>query len=375
MIRNILLLAFLLFSGTGYAQYFHFHYDGHQRSYLLHLPAEYNDQDTLPLVIALHGGGGNAWTIRHKSQLDPKADTENFIVVYPEGIKGGISNIRTWNAGWCCGYASNAQIDDVGFIDTLIQILSQNYPVDRSRIFVTGMSNGGFMAYRLACELSSKIAAIAPVACSMSINNCSPEYPVSIIHFHSYQDANIPYNGGIGNGLSHHYNPPLDSVFNAWAVHDSCVTFNDTVVNNSEYTLVKWNGCHCKTEIHYYITQDGGHAWPGNGGPEYIHATDLMWDFFKSHPSVCQINNISHNHIDTSFFKFYPNPVFNKLNIECSGNVSDYFIEVYNSSGLKWKVFKNPTTLNLTPLTPGLYFLKIKSGDQVSGVKIIKAGN
>ncbi|MDA0732920.1 MAG: hypothetical protein O2837_08720 [Bacteroidetes bacterium] len=196
--------------------------------------------------------------------------------------------------GDCCGFASTNNIDDVGFIDSLLNTLTNQYSIDTNRIYATGISNGGFMSYRLACELSDKIAAIAPVASSMLMDVCNPTRPIPIIQFHSYFDSNIPHLGGVGSGFSSHYNPPIDSILNVWSNSNSCSNINDTIITNSQYTFKKWTNCNCSSEIHYYITQDGGHSWPGGiqtntGDPtsSFINANNLMWDFFQQHTLNC----------------------------------------------------------------------------------------
>ena len=261
-IRLILVKILLMLSFSGYTQYDSIYNENNDRTYLLHLPTAYSGTTDLPLIIAMHGGFGNAFNIEYQSQLSIKADAEKFIVVYPEGVKS-ILGIRSWNAGWCCGYASNYNVDDMGFINALLDTLFSKYSIDTTRIYATGISNGGFMAYRLACELSNRIAAIAPVSASMGMTSCNPQRPVPIISFHSYLDTNVPFNGGIGSGPSGHYNPPQDSVLNAWAGMNNCAVLNDTIVNNSQYTEINWNNCDCNVEIQQFITQDGGHSWPG----------------------------------------------------------------------------------------------------------------
>src|SRR5690606_10760292 len=118
----------------------------------------------------------------------------------------------------------------------------------------------------LACELAHRIAAIAPVAASMGMRTCTPSRPVPVIAFHSYQDANVPYLGGQGSGVSNHHNSPQDSVMAAWAALDGCTTLNDTVVDNASLTHVRWTGCSCRYELQHYMTRDGGHSWPGGQG-------------------------------------------------------------------------------------------------------------
>ena len=143
----------IIFFSTGInAQFDSLIWDSIERTYLVHLPSGFNGSENLPLVIAMHGGFGSADNLQNQSQLGEKADEEHFIVVYPEGVQGGVFDIRTWNAGWCCGHASTTDVDDVGFINALLDKLIDDFPIDTDRIYATGMSNGGFMSYRLACE-------------------------------------------------------------------------------------------------------------------------------------------------------------------------------------------------------------------------------
>jgi len=173
MQKLILLISLFFVLNVSNARYDSIPFGGYDRTYLVHLPTGYTGTTDLPLIIAMHGGFGNAYNLQNQSQLSIKADAENFIVVYPEGLVGGALNISSWNAGWCCGWTSNNNIDDVGFINALLDTLIAHYSVDTNRIYATGISNGGFMAYRLACELSDRIVAIAPVAASMSMTTCA----------------------------------------------------------------------------------------------------------------------------------------------------------------------------------------------------------
>lgn len=266
--------------------------DGRQRSYLLNLPPNYYaGSEDFALVIAMHGTGGDASQFETDYKFTQKANEEQFIVVYPEGTKSnGFLGIRTWNAGYCCDYAANHNIDDVKFIGQLIDFLSENYKIDTSRVYVTGMSNGGMMAYRLACEMPQRIAAIAPVSCSMVTGQgIKPSHPVPVLHLHSVLDTKIPQQGGVGIGS--YYFPPLDSVMNVWAKVNECTTGPEVVVDDSNFKLTTWTNCNNDVVIEYYLTKDGGHAWPGGtksrdraDEPSHvIDANDLIWDFFKQY--------------------------------------------------------------------------------------------
>ena len=367
-------LLMLILPLRAFSQYDSIVFDGRNRTFLLHLPSGYTGNDPLPMIIAMHGGFGSASNLQNQSQLSVTADKENFIVVYPEGVKSPLG-IRTWNAGGCCGYASLTDIDDVGFISALIDSLADRYAIDTQRVYATGMSNGGFMSYRLACELPDKIAAIAPVAASMSMVTCNPSRPVPVIHFHSYLDMNVPYQGGIGDGPSDHYNPPQDSVLSAWSEIDNCGIEKDTVVNNDEYTHTQWRNCDCSYEIHHYITRDGGHSWPGGqqtitGDPvsAYINANDLMWAFFQQYSLDCKlVTALDVSHEKRSIFTVYPNPTNGRVYIHAP---KDTPVTVIDFSGKI--IIKNSykRVIDLAGKPSGLYFFLIKTeeGKQVEKV-------
>lgn len=261
------------------------------RTYIVKLPASYYDNKgeskSYPLVLALHGTGGSARQMEASYGLNDKADLAGFIVAYPEGVQSnGVLGIRTWNAGRCCDYAMENNIDDVAFIDSLIDHLESDFHIDPDRIYVTGMSNGGMMAYRLACELSSRIAAIAPVSSTMMVSDCTPERPVPILHIHSILDKKVPYSGGIGIGG---YNfSDVDSVLNIWAINNGC-TDPPGETDNGRYQTTIWGNCNADVSIQRYVTYDGGHSWPGGKQPArwadlpsaYINANDLIWEFFQ----------------------------------------------------------------------------------------------
>lgn len=375
-----LIIILLLSCSFSVGQYDSIIHDGLNRTYLLHLPTEYSENDTFPLVIAMHGGFGSAYNIQSQSQLSEKADEAGFIVVYPEGMKGGALNVRTWNAGWCCGYASESHIDDVGFIDALLDTLMDQYLIDASRIYATGMSNGGFMSYRLACELSDRIAAISPVSASMSVSNCTPSREIPIIHFHSYIDESVPYEGGIGSGISDHYNSPVDSIMKGWATINGCSVLSDTIVNSDQYTFIKWTHCDCKTEIHCYITQDGGHSWPGGvqtpiGDPvsNYINATDLMWPFFQQHSLNCETTAVieSNNDGDSSI-ELFPNPTTGIIHIRKLESMPEFVVIVHNNLGQMIFVLENKEAINLTSYPKGIYYISIRTNDNIAIRKIMK---
>jgi len=266
--------------------------DGIIRTYLLNLPPNYYEFSHFSLVIAMHGGGGNAVQFESTSKLTDKANAAQFVVVYPEGVPStGLLKARTWNAGGCCEYARDHNIDDVKFIRMLIDQLVLNYKINPKKVYATGHSNGGMLSYRLACEMPEKVAAIAPNGCTMVVKQaCNPSRPVPVLHMHSVLDTRVPYQGGIG--ITKAYYPPLDSVFNVWSLNNTCTTTAQVLVDDSKYRFTQWSDCRNNASIHYYLTKDGGHGWPGGlpgGGPNsdtpssVINANDLLWDFFRQY--------------------------------------------------------------------------------------------
>src|SRR5579859_6759791 len=184
------LLVPLSASATGDAQ-LTLHYGDRERTYLLHLPEPLPNKP-LPLVVVLHGGGGSAESAAKMTGFDAEADKDGFIAVYPNGTDKirpllnamGKPGFLTWNAGGCCGYARDQDVDDVGFIRSVVAQVVKDNAADPERVYATGISNGGMMAYRLACEASDLFAAIAPVSGVQDVTSCKPAQPVSVFHIH-----------------------------------------------------------------------------------------------------------------------------------------------------------------------------------------------
>lgn len=272
-----------------------FQFNGTTRTYVLHLPATYGKhKHRVPLVLAFHGGGGRSGRFETLSRLSEEADKEGFIVVYPDGmLSQGALSIRTWNAGRCCNPKASLgrQADDVGFVSALIDDLAKTYRIDTKRVYATGHSNGAMFCYRLACELAGKIAAIAPNAGTIQLQQpCQPARPVPVLHFHSKLDKNVPYQGGFGTrGISNQWNPSVDSTLSVFAnlAHNKAV--QQTLETTPTYTHYRWTKGDNNVSIECYLTEDGGHSWPGgNQGavlssdpPSTLPANDLMWAFFK----------------------------------------------------------------------------------------------
>jgi len=268
---------------------------GRMRSYQLHLPPQVGNPHVaaLPLVVVLHGGGGNASSVARQTRFSEAADQAGFLAAFPNGNGRPLLGERllTWNAGSCCGYAVEEQIDDIAFIRQMVKTIQRDHGTDPTRTFATGISNGGMLAYRLACEASDVFAAIAPVSAVDTGRACRPQRAVSVIHFHGSADQNVLLDGGVGpHALNRDPRPPVANTLQFWAQFDGCSSspLRDLTgpVREERYT-----GCREGTEVRFYLIEGGGHSWPGgermlrvlDAPSDAISATPLIWQFFASH--------------------------------------------------------------------------------------------
>jgi polyhydroxybutyrate depolymerase len=292
------LINVALFSGCISSEGEYIMHDGRKRTYKVHHPTGYNSLEKYPLIIVLHGGMGNSEHIEGVTGMSEKADEEGFIVVYPNGTS--LSGLHTWNAGFCCGYAYETDVDDVGFIRALIEKLDKTLQIDTERIFVTGFSNGGMLTYRIGSELSDIIAAIAPVAAAIggrateesplwTIPN--PEYPVPVITFMGMEDTAVPYEGGESQVGAYSYLSVNESI-SFWIEHNNCSTIPQTTVSENGNIIIDMYNSDDNYDVILYTIVDGRHAWPGgergssdaDEPTQEISATDIIWDFFEGHP-------------------------------------------------------------------------------------------
>ena len=263
-------------------------YAGIERSYVLHVPTGYDASRPTPLVLAFHGIGLNAEEMIRISGLSKQADISGFIVAYPNGT----GENKSWNGGHCCGEAAKNNVDDVGFVRALIDELAALINIDPGRVYATGFSNGAIMVYRLACELSDRIAAIGPVSATQILDDqqaCQPTRSVPVIHFHGTADRLNPYAGGATQAGFQFVS--VDDAIQFWVKKNGCSTqVQRTEAGSIVHDL--YASCSQNSAVELYTIQDGEHAWPGGeavspqvGEPTMeISATSLMWEFFDSHP-------------------------------------------------------------------------------------------
>lgn len=337
---------------------------GRWRTFLTHLPTGYNTSAKYPLVLAFHGGSPIGYqSIQLQSKLSQKADSAGFIVVYPEGVK--VAGNRTWNAGGCCAPATTLNIDDVGFVNKLLNSLFTVNSIDTTRVYATGFSNGALLCYRLANQLTYRFAAIAPVAGDLMYYPWNPSRAIPIISFHSYLDQNVKYFGGVTVGTTGTYFPPQDSVFKVISNQYKCGILKDTLYHNSnKYDHFRYANCNCNALIEQYVSYDGEHSWPGGlstGGvsvSNQFSATYLMWQFFKNYTTTCQKTS-TQNITRSTCIQAYPNPFESKIQLmNATGNEN---CELYDCRGRLIWVGRQIEKTDFSQLQSGLYFLKIDS--------------
>ncbi len=259
-----------------------------------------------PLVIALHGGGSDAQTIEDMTHLHDTAQREGFLYMRPDGYNAADLIFRTWNAGSCCGGAQDAEIDHVAVIARMLDDAESIADVDPKRVFVTGHSNGGMMAYRLACELSDRIAAIAPSASYLMNRDydrllkplvfaCQPTRPVPVLHLHGLSDTCAPFDGGQSTGPEGGQRPPAQDSIDTFVANNRCNAEPMQTYSNGDSRCVTYSGCEDGADVVLCTTDSAGHVWAGSqdlgaegvcGGQttDALDANSMLWDFFSKHP-------------------------------------------------------------------------------------------
>jgi polyhydroxybutyrate depolymerase len=345
-------------------------HDGIQRDYILYIPAIYDGSLNVPLVLNFHGFGSNANEQMFYGDFRDIADTEGFVLVHPQGTT--LNGSQYWNVG----SPGSSSVDDVGFIEALIDELGNLYAINLDRVYATGMSNGGFMSFLLACQLSEKIAAIASVTGSMTFDtydNCNAQHPTPILQIHGTSDNIVPYNGNTGS-------LPIDDIISYWVNYNNCDTNPTTTalpdINPSDGSTVEHiiysGGDNGVTTEHMKII-GGGHTWPGSaitlpGTNQDINASMEIWHFF----SRFDINGIlSVPEFDNIQVNIYPNPTNSKINLSLNFS-KELNYELFSSLGkllIIGTIKTNNQEIDLSNLSPNIYYFKL--GNQV--FKILKS--
>ena len=305
------------------------------------------------------------------------ADREGFIIAHPEGTED-LTGSQHWNVGW-----GISMVDDVGFVSGLIDRLQQEYSIDADRIYSTGMSNGGFISYELACQLSDRIAAIASVTGSMSLptfQTCSPARPMPVVQIHGTADAVVPYEG---SAISR----PIEEVMEYWVSYNNCdmnpiITAIDDIEMTDQTTvehIVYPNGKNgVTTEL--FLVEGGTHSWPGSifgfPGTNYdINASEEIWNFFSRFDinGEIQLSSLEESTIDYDI-TISPNPAVESIQLCWDWNQSGVLnVSIHDASGrsvLSNRQLSNCGEMDIAPLNKGVYLIKMI--DQASGKSLTR---
>jgi polyhydroxybutyrate depolymerase len=254
-------------------------HDGLTRSFIVRLPSSYDPDTPTPLVLSFHGRATTASLQETVSGFTGVAEANDFIVVYPEGTGAQ----QTWNAGYCCGEAMQNDVDDLGFTAAMIDRLSAELCIDQRRVYANGLSNGGYFAYHLACNMTDRLAAIGSVAGLTSTIPCSPSRPIPVLHFHGDADSVVSYEGSIG-ALS----APQNAV--DWAARNGCSAGPTVTFEQDDVSCETWSSCDDGAEVRLCTIEGGGHQWPGGFtvpglgyNTDTVNASEELWTFYTAH--------------------------------------------------------------------------------------------
>ncbi|RPJ27603.1 MAG: hypothetical protein EHM33_07400 [Chloroflexi bacterium] len=246
---------------------------GQIREYQLHIPASYQPENPVALVLAFHGAGSSSWEFESYSGFSRVADHAGFIVVYPQALGGH----PTWNT------TSEPDNPDIQFVRDLLEDLESRCNIDRTRIYASGHSNGGGMANRLACDLSDHVAAISSVSGAyQGSQECSPARPVAVLGVHGTDDLIIPYNSfqDMREPPAAYYviGVPIPQWASSWATRNGCDKEPSSIDQSDQVTQDKWSNCRAGADVVLYTVHGGGHGWT-----DAFDAAQVIWDFFAEH--------------------------------------------------------------------------------------------
>lgn len=243
-----------------------------QREYLVLKPSWATSTSNLPLVVVLHGLLVDRFAMLDAADWRGEVEKRGFVAVFPQGFG------NSWNVGPCCPPASILQLDDIGFIDSVIDVVEDSGVTDRERVFVTGFSGGGLMTYRYGCERSERLRAIGPVA-GVNLTGCRPGRPLALIHQHSDPDPVVPFDGspGIGQIVSAELLPAVVQSVRDWSRALGCPAGSPWSTVAPKVEALEWDGCRDATRVRLVRLEGVGHEWPRTDDYDGLGA---MLDFF-----------------------------------------------------------------------------------------------
>ncbi len=364
-IRLFYLLFFLFFSIPSFSQFqaHSFVFDQISRTYYIHVPTSYTGANPVPIVVWLHGMGNiSVEQVQHlyaANQFIPISEQEGFILLVPVAINYSLLNMRAWNSrAGLLGIYPNTDVDDIGFINAMLDTTIATYNINLDRIYLCGFSMGGFMTERMALEDHTRFAAFASVSGTIGngISNPTPGRAIPIAHFHGTADNNVSYH-------NNPYGIDPDSLVHFWIANNGCDTIPTT---HTSYTDVGQNGT---LTVDHYIYSGGNAAVEffkaNNSTHEWLPKTSQkIWMFFNKHSGALGIKNQKH----TPNITVYPNPVNKKLFISFpqSGLKTDYWVQLYTIQGKLVYQKRSHQKKLILPIqqklnSGGLYILQIKN--------------
>lgn len=343
------------------------------RSFSFYIPASYTPGKSTALVFNLHGYSSNADQQEFYGDFRKIADTAGFIIVHPNGTVFPQSGLQFWNVG----LVGNSNVDDVGFLHAIIDTLATAYSIDADRIYSTGMSNGGFMSYHLAC-LSDRFAAIASVTGSMTSLTqvlCKNAKPIPVMEIHGTADAVVNYNGS--NGIL-----SIPEVLNFWIQKNgldpnSVIKTDVPDLNTNDGATAEHYYYPGQHEVEHYKVLNGGHTWPGT--PFVIgttcqdfSASELIWKFFNKHKR----QTVGTEESEKIALRIYPNPAQHQLFVEFKEfKNKPLTLVIRNSTGMpvrQVKMTEASFLLDTQMLPSGIYFIQCLSGKETIYTSFLK---
>ncbi|MBL4652786.1 MAG: T9SS type A sorting domain-containing protein [Flavobacteriales bacterium] len=361
--KRILLICFCItvFTSTKAQSYNDtVSWQGFDRAFIVHIPAVYSSNDTVPLVFALHGLGDVASNFESFMGMNAVADTANFIVVYPQALVDPFTNNQTAFSSYI-NYLSS--VDDVGLINYLIDTLITQFNIDTTRVYATGFSMGAFMTHRLACQLSNRLTAVASVSGQMALqlpDICNPTKEIPMMHIHGTADGTVRYNGYDSLQML-----SVDSTLAIWQINNGCSSsptsvsiLPDNAPDNFITTAYRWIDCNNNSEILLYKVDSTDHQWLYSPANDFDTATEI-WKFFMRHPNNGLVNGIGSSSENTQELLIYPNPASSRITINAKQGDE---INIYDVMG-RMIYCKNTialtTEIDVTDWNNGVYFVRV----------------
>lgn len=346
-----------------------FEFEGMTRDYRVYLPEDFDEAENMPLVFSLHGITSNALEQQLYTQMDAVADTERFVICYPNGAD------QAWNVGWLI----NSGVDDMAFVETLIDTLALHYNINTNRVYSCGMSNGGFMSYHLACNLPDKFAAVASVTGSMvpgTFNTCQPDPVRPILQIHGTADPTVGYNGTPFVG------EPIEEVVAHWYGLNNCnpdptiTPIPDTnTADGCTAERYDYTDCDNNHMVSFIKIDGGGHTWPSGAidigvTNRDFSASATIWEFFSQYELETMVSN--QDVVDIGRIAIFPNPVIDMLTIQIDHPETHH----YRLIGMDGRLYQGgrlaSNQLPVNGLPNGMYVLELNDGQRVRQAQVVK---